>query len=397
VSSPSAADRALALLASGWATPQRTAEAARAFLDAGALLDDPASARRVLEALVVRAGREAALPDAAALVRVRVRFAALGVRLHVLGEAGYPSLLAQAWPEGGAPLWLAVRAPGGSLPEGPAAAVVGTREPSLDGLRTATELGRVLARHGITVVSGLARGIDQAAHRGALEADGRTVAVLGAGFDVDYPRGTRALREEVAESGGLATELAPAAPPRPRHFLERNRIISGLADVVVVVEGRERSGALATAARAGQQGREVWAVPGSLSAPTSEGPLALIRDGATLLTSFDELVPAVLAAAARRGAAPPPPGSGAATATDDPATAARTGHDHTSHDHGGGVPPPGLSAPAARLLALLGAVPATGGALAGAAGLPLPVVLSALAELTARDLAVATHRGYVRG
>jgi DNA processing protein len=362
--------RALALIAGGWANPERLAKVLQGYLGTDGMVEVPASAAHVLGTLEAAARRAGALASAQRVAAVQARFAALDVRLHVVGEPGYPATLATAWPERGAPLWLAVRSASGTLPEGPAVAVVGTREPTLDGLHTAEELGRVLARHGIVVISGLARGIDQAAHRGALAAGGRTVAVLGAGFDVDYPQGTGALREEIAASGGLATELAPEDPPRPRHFIARNRIVSGLADAVVVVEGRTRSGALATARLGLEQGRDVWAVPGPLRAATSQGPLALIRDGAPVLTRFTDIVEAVLGTATR---------ARASEAGDGP------------------VGPVGLSAAAAAVLRLLSAVPARPGTLAAGAGLPLPAVLAAVTELTSRGLAVSSPRGLVRG
>jgi DNA processing protein len=273
----------------------------------------------------------------------------------VAGEPGYPARLAALWPDGGAPAWLFVR---GALPERVAAAVVGTRRASLDGRTTATTLGRLLAAGGVRVVSGMARGIDQAAHTGALHEPGGTVAVLGCGFGVDYPRGDATLREAIAATGALVTEHLPGVPPAPHRFLARNRIISGLADAVVVVEGRARSGALQTARLGAEQGREVWAVPGSLNSPTSRGPLDLVADGARLITRYtdvlDDLVPGLLH---RQG----------------PET---------------GEPPHGLAA-------LLGAQPATPAALAAASGRPFPAVLAELAALEARGTVRLTPRGYV--
>lgn len=353
---------ALGLVASSWATPPKVAGTARALLDAGL----PATADRVLRALDERQRQEGAAPSPAALARCEQRLEALGAQLRVIGDAAYPAALADAWPELGAPAWLLVRAPGRVLPAAPAVAVVGTRHPTLDGLRTARELAAALARAGVTVVSGMARGIDQAAHRGALDAGGATVAVLGTGFDVDYPRGDAPLRQEIAASGGLVTELAPDAGPNPRHFLWRNRVVSGLAAITVVVEGRARSGALQTARLAAGQGRDVWAVPGSLHAPTSRAPLDLIRDGAQVVTRIDDVLEA-LGSLISTDPREPDQGSG--------------GHD--------------LPEAAARILSLLGAVPETPGALAAASGLPVPAVLAAVAELSARSLAVSTPRGVV--
>lgn len=293
-----------------------------------------------------------------------------GARVLVYGTAGYPAALATSWPELGAPLWLFARAPAGSLPDAPAVAVVGTRRATRDGLVTARALGRFLARRGITVVSGLARGIDQAAHAGALDLGGATVAVLGTGFGVDYPRGDGHVREAVGRAGGLVTEYLPGTPPRPHQFLARNRLIAGLAHALVVVEGQSRSGALHTARLAAEQGREVYVVPGSLNAPTSQGPLALFRDGATLLTAFDDVLgvlPAVAVPAAQE--APPSPPA--------PAVAA------------------GLDAAARRVLGLLGPVPARAGDLAATASLPVAAVLTALGDLEGRGLCAVTGRGFV--
>jgi DNA processing protein len=366
-------DRALALLAGGWVTPERLAKALTGLLQGGGLVLAEPTASNVLDVLEAVAHREGATAPPERVAQVRARLAAAGAVLRVIGGPGYPCALARAWPELGAPLWLAVRSPNGRLPDGPAVAVVGTRQPSLEGLRTAEALGRLLGRHGVVVVSGFARGIDQAAHRGALAAGGRTVAVLGAGFDIDYPRGDGGLREEVADSGGLATELAPDARPLPRHFIARNRIVSGLADAVVVVEGRARSGALATARLGAAQGRDVWAVPGPLRSATSQAPLALIRDGAQVVTRLEDVLEAVLGDQHAQG-----DGTGSAT-----------------WDAGGRERD--LSPPARAVLALLGGEPARPGALAAAADLPLPAVLASVAELTSRGLAVATVRGLVRG
>jgi DNA processing protein len=374
---PALVAAAVRLLATGWATPERVARAIRPRLEAGLA----PTAGDVLEALLAQRRADTAdnraVADRDLADRAADRLAAGGARVQVVGCAGYPQRLASAWPELGAPVWLAVRSPGGRLPEGPAVAIVGTRHPTHDGLHTATELGRLLARHAVTVVSGMARGIDQAAHRGALEAGGSTVGVLGTGFDVDYPHGDGALRVAVAASGGLVTELAPWAPPRPPHFLARNRVVSGLADLVVVVEGRARSGAQQTARLAAAQGRDVWAVPGSINAPTSRAPLDLIRDGAQTVTRLQDVLDAV---------APAQP----ALWVQGQASAEGPGH-------GEPRPTAGLDPVTQRVLGVLAATPATPGTLARAAGVPLPAALAAVAELTARGLARTTPRGVVAG
>lgn len=161
-----------------------------------------------------------------------------------------------------------------------AVAVVGTRRMSSYGRSVAEELARELAGHGITVVSGLARGVDGAAHRASLEGGGRTLAVLGSGLDVVYPPEHRALAEEIAASGAVLSDYPLGTEPEPGNFPPRNRIISGLALAVVVIEAGANSGALITADFAAEQGRDVFAVPGNIYVPTSEGTNRLIRDGA---------------------------------------------------------------------------------------------------------------------
>lgn len=304
------------------------------------------------------------------MARARSRLRALGGRLIVIGDRDYPPHLSDAWPELGAPVW--VFASGAHVPDDccPAVAVVGTRRPTADGVRTARALGIALAAAGVTVVSGMARGIDQAAHRGAVDGGGVTVAVLGTGLGVDYPARSADLRAAVVARGALLTELPPGCGPRPWHFLARNRIISGLAMATVVVEGREHSGALQTARLAGGQGRDVWAVPGSINAPTSAAPLALLRDGAIPLTAIDDFVAAV-------AAAPPPAGDAPSTAV-PPELRAR------------------LSPAAAVLCDLVGAVPATTDALASASTLPAYAVLAAVAELVDQRIGVMTPHGIVR-
>jgi DNA processing protein len=159
-------------------------------------------------------------------------------------------------------------------------AIVGARAATRFGIALARDLGRGLAEAGLVVVSGMARGIDAAAHRGALEAGGPTVAVLGCGPDLTYPAEHRGLRAEIADAGAVISELPPGQPPLPFLFPLRNRLISGLVEIVVVVEARPRSGSLITARLALDQGRTVMAVPGALSSPVSAGPNGLLRDGA---------------------------------------------------------------------------------------------------------------------
>jgi len=172
----------------------------------------------------------------------------------------------------------------------PCIAIVGSRDASAYGLGVARELAESLGGMGITVVSGLALGIDAAAHRGALASGGRTVAVLGAGIDVDYPRPNRRLRDEIPRAGTILSELPPGTPPRKAHFPERNRLISGLSQGVIVVEASLRSGSLLTARHALAQGREIFAVPGPVVAPRSRGPHLLLKSGAKLVETVDDVL-----------------------------------------------------------------------------------------------------------
>lgn len=172
----------------------------------------------------------------------------------------------------------------------PVIGIVGSRRASTYGISVAERLGADLSALGITIVSGLARGIDQAAHRGALGGEGSTIAVLGTGLDVDYPRGSRSLTERIAAEGLIVTELPPGAPPRPEHFPVRNRIISGLSLGIVVVEATDRSGSLITARMAAEQDREVFAVPGSIFGKGSTGPHRLIQYGAKLVHDVDDIL-----------------------------------------------------------------------------------------------------------
>jgi DNA processing protein len=169
-------------------------------------------------------------------------------------------------------------------------AIVGSRAASTGGLLVAERLGRELAATGLTIVSGLARGCDAAAHRGALAGGGGTIAVLGCGVDVVYPPEHATLHRQVLAGGAVVSELPPGAPPLPAHFPQRNRIISGLARAVVVVEASEKSGSLITAACALEQGRDVMAVPGSTLGSRHRGCHALLRDGARLVETAGDVL-----------------------------------------------------------------------------------------------------------
>ena len=175
----------------------------------------------------------------------------------------------------------------------PAVAVVGARSCTDYGAHVARELARVLAASGVVVVSGLARGIDAWAHRGALDAGGRTVAVLGCGIDRDYPRAHAQLAAQIAATGVIVGEYPPGVAPAPWRFPARNRIVAGLTRGTVVVEARERSGALITADLALDEGREVFAVPGEITSGLSRGTNALLRSGAVPVTCAEDVLQAI--------------------------------------------------------------------------------------------------------
>ena len=171
-----------------------------------------------------------------------------------------------------------------------AVSIVGTRHATVYGRRQAERFGYALAKAGITVVSGLARGIDAAAHEGALNAGGRTIAVLGSGLGQIYPSEHQGLADAVAADGAVISEFAPHARPRSGMFPQRNRLIAGLSLATLVIEAPDRSGALITARLAGEQNREVFAVPGPITSRASRGSNQLIRDGATLVQSVDDIL-----------------------------------------------------------------------------------------------------------
>ncbi len=252
------------------------------------LRDRFGSIERVVAAIERRAikvperAREAVLVDAATRRR---ELSARGIA--AVERAGLPPHLSEL-PDG--PELLFVK---GDLPVRPGVAVVGARRATSYGLRLARRYGYALAEAGWPVVSGLARGIDGAAHHGVLDAGGIGVAVLGSGIDVWYPAEHRQLGERLLAAGGaVVSEYPPGTPPVGWRFPPRNRIISGLAAVVVVVEATPTGGALITAKRALEQGREVFAVPGDVDRATSTGCNLLIRDGAVPVLDPDDLVEA---------------------------------------------------------------------------------------------------------
>lgn len=241
----------------------------------------------------------------------RVRTAASGHHVHPLAwnDPAFPASLL-AIPDCPPVLWYR-----GALPalRTPLVALVGSRAASAVALEVATQIAEGLARAGVTVVSGLARGIDSAAHRGALVA-GRTVAVLGSGVDRIYPAEHRSLADQIAEDGLIVSEFPPGAAPLPFRFPLRNRIISGLSLAVVVIEASEKSGSLITAGCALEQGREVMAVPGNVLSGRNRGGHALIRDGARIVETADDILAELgLGAPASAGS-----NSSAVTTCDDP-------------------------------------------------------------------------------
>jgi DNA processing protein len=225
------------------------------------------------------------------------------------GERLYPPHLAELHDP---PARLHLRGLGPEILTRPAVAIVGARSCSRYGAQVARDLARELAASGVVVISGLARGIDGEAHRGALAGGGLTVAVLGCGIDRDYPRSHAELARRVAASGLIVSEYPPGVEPAPWRFPARNRIVAGLARATVVVEARERSGALITADFALELGRDVFAVPGEITSALSKGTNDLIRQGAIPLLGADDVLEAL--GHERRPAAPPPQLSSEATA-----------------------------------------------------------------------------------
>ncbi len=221
------------------------------------------------------------------------------IRLVCFNDEDYPPLLREI-PDSPVALFVSGDC---NFAGAPAIAIVGARNGTQMGYDIARDFALQLARAGFIVVSGLALGIDTYAHRGALEADGRTIAVLANGPDVVYPRGNQKMRQSILKRGAIISEYAPGVIARPWFFPVRNRIISGMCVATLVVEASARSGSLITARLAGEQNREVFAIPGCIKSKVSEGTISLINDGANLVTDpneiieyFSELLPAKSAA-----------------------------------------------------------------------------------------------------
>jgi len=274
--------------------PRLTAALLRHFGSAGAVRRAAANQLRQ----VPQIGAKLSEDFAAALAAVDVDAEIALLERHdttviALGDPGYPAALAQV----PAPPPLLYVSGSLTAADARAIAIVGSRGCTTYGRRVTERLAAGLARAGYTVVSGLARGIDGVGHRAALQAGGRTIAVLAGGLSRVYPPEHTDLAAEVKQAGALLSEAPMATEPLAALFPPRNRIISGLSQGVIVVEASERSGTLITARHAAEQGREVFAVPGPVDSPTSAGCLHLIREGATLIRGVDDVLEALSASA----------------------------------------------------------------------------------------------------
>lgn len=213
--------------------------------------------------------------------------ARLGAEALTLADERYPTLLRETYDP---PIVIYCLGNLAAAFSQPAVAIVGSRRCSTYGRNVAEKLSRELAERGVTVVSGLARGIDSAAHRGALDGRGLTVGVMGTGLDSVYPKENRKLADRIVEKGALITEFPLTTPPVSQNFPFRNRVISGVSLGVLIVEGAERSGSLITARLAYEQGRDVFAVPGNITSAKSFGPNYLIKDGAKLVQTWRDVI-----------------------------------------------------------------------------------------------------------
>jgi DNA processing protein len=266
--------------------PVYKARAAAAFREIRAWSGDAS-----LESVVVALGLTSAVPEVASQAR-RAADAAIsaasraGVQVVPWFDERYPALLACTVDP---PPVLWVRGDADVLGR-PAVAIVGSRAATPYALQVGARLAAELAERGVVVTSGLARGVDSAAHRGCVEAGGVTIAVLGSGLDRVYPPEHTPLADRIANQGVLVSELGPGAPPLPEYFPLRNRIISGVSLGVVVVEASEKSGSLITARCALEQGRDVLAVPGSVLSGRNRGSHALLKDGAKVVETADDIL-----------------------------------------------------------------------------------------------------------
>jgi DNA processing protein len=249
-----------------------------------------AASRGALESAGVKTETVRELHDSEILEKAGAeieRLEKLGAHVITLVDDDYPPLLREIYDP---PIALYVRGDLKKACERPCLAVVGSRRCSTYGINTAAGLARDLAAQGLTIVSGMARGIDAAAHHGALEAAGLTIAVVGTGLESTYPKEHGKLEREIAASGAVISEFPLGTPPLPQNFPYRNRVLSGLCLGVLIVEAAEHSGSLITARLAYEQGREVFAVPGNITSQTSFGPNYLIKDGAKLVQHWRDVV-----------------------------------------------------------------------------------------------------------
>lgn len=228
----------------------------------------------------------ASLPDARSreFSTLLKKMDALSIHLLSYWDDDYPVLLRTIYDP---PAVLYMR---GALPDQDTLAIVGSRKATPAGLEFAQDLARQLSQQAICTVSGMARGVDSAAHRGALDGDGKTIAVLGCGVDHIYPRENARLYQQIIEQGAVISEHPPATRPAAGHFPGRNRIISGLSRGVLIVEAAAGSGSLITADFALDQGRELFASPGAINHPNSHGPHQLLKDGAQIVTDINDIL-----------------------------------------------------------------------------------------------------------
>ena len=277
--------RARAILSIAWLRADEYRHLLETLGSAESIVETPAGR---LEAAGLAADKAAkiAAPDAAELDNTLAWLEQPGQSLVFAGDADYPALLDDIRDP---PLGLYVKGATGALGL-PSLAIVGSRNPTRGGVGTARDFAAHLGSIGFTIVSGLAEGIDRAAHEGALDASAPTVAVMGTGIDRVYPGQHRELAHRIATGGAVVSEYPLGTPPRRRNFPERNRIITGLCLGTLVVEAARQSGSLISARLAAEQGREVFAIPGSIHNPLARGCHRLIREGAKLVETADDIM-----------------------------------------------------------------------------------------------------------
>jgi DNA processing protein len=327
-----------------------------------------------------RARAVRAEPGSAELDRTRRRLEAIGAQVVPQPSTAYPPRLAAL---ADAPCVLLVRGCVESL-DTPGVAIIGARAATRPARDTARRLARDLAARGVTIVSGLARGIDAEAHRGALEADGRTIAVLACGPEQIYPPEHRDLAREIARRGAVVTEMPVGASPRRAYFPLRNRLISGLSLGVIVVEARRRSGSLITVRHALNQGREVFVVPGAVSGPFAEGTNLLLREGARAVLDANDVMEDLGLAPRVRSRRGPGPADSPGTHSLPEASAIGSGSESATQ------PPDSVETV---ILELLADGPLTRDALAVQTGLEAGILARALLELELVDRVVLDRDG----